>query len=559
MNFICPKIFDSSKSFKDWFNSPFAGSAPVTVGEEKLELNEEEQLLIIKRLHKVLRPFLLRRLKKDVEADLPDKVEAVVKIRMSALQQRLYDQVRKHRTLHFGTGTADGKGKAKGGVKGLNNVIQHLRKICNHPFGFPEVEDVMDPNRDNPILFYRVSGKFELLDRILPKYFATGHRVLMFFQMTMIMDLFAEYMNARHYKFLRLDGNSKSEVRSESLALFNARDSEYKIFILSTRAGGLGLNLQVADTVIIFDSDWNPHQDLQAQDRAHRIGQTKEVRILRLVMAKTVEEHILTTAQHKLDMDGKVIQAGKFDNRTSAEEREAYLRALLEAGDDDQADEEDAFINDDDLNRTLARSEEEYEIFTQMDRDRPALDEQEWVSRGYPGHYPASRLLTDEELPQVFREEHARAPKADPVIAAGRGSRVRAEYQLDPNRIPEEAWLHIQESVDPERAMQEYLERRRDHESESQDESVTSTRSDKSRGKGGGGRGKVIQPSRKRSRQESSDGDQPVKRSRVDLEREWLGCDAKELREMLSPVDRERLKTLMLQLWSTVHDYQSVE
>lgn len=109
------------------------------------------------------------------------------------------------------------------------------------------------------------------------------------------------------------------------LKQFNAPNSPYSVFLLSTRAGGLGLNLQTADTVIIFDSDWNPHQDLQAQDRAHRIGQTKEVRIFRLVSANTVEENILARANYKLDIDGKVIQAGKFDNRSTEEDREAFL------------------------------------------------------------------------------------------------------------------------------------------------------------------------------------------------------------------------------------------
>ena len=113
-------------------------------------------------------------------------------------------------------------------------------------------------------------------------------------------------------KYLRLDGSTKSEERSELLAKFNAPDSPYFVFLLSTRAGGLGLNLQTADTVIIFDSDWNPHQDLQAQDRAHRIGQTKEVRIFRLITSNSIEEYILEKAQFKLSLDGKVIQAGNL-------------------------------------------------------------------------------------------------------------------------------------------------------------------------------------------------------------------------------------------------------
>merc|ERR1719283_246012 len=114
---------------------------------------------------------------------------------------------------------------------------------------------------------------------------------------------------------------TKSEERGEMLKEFNSPNSEYFIFLLSTRAGGLGLNLQSADTVIIFDSDWNPHQDLQAQDRAHRIGQKNEVRVLRLMTVNSVEERILAAARFKLNMDEKVIQAGRFNQRSTGSER----------------------------------------------------------------------------------------------------------------------------------------------------------------------------------------------------------------------------------------------
>ena len=152
----------------------------------------------------------------------------------------------------------------------------------------------------------RSAGKFELLERILPKLKATGHRVLIFTQMTQAILIMEDYFNAYGYKYLRLDGSTKVKLRhinilrnthifkaddrGELLKKFNAKGSEYDVFVLSTRAGGLGLNLQTADTVIIFDSDWNPHQDMQAQDRAHRIGQKNEVRVLRFVTSNSVEE-----------------------------------------------------------------------------------------------------------------------------------------------------------------------------------------------------------------------------------------------------------------------------
>jgi ATP-dependent helicase STH1/SNF2 len=143
--------------------------------------------------------------------------------------------------------------------------------------------------------------------------------------MTTLLDILEDYLNFREHKFLRLDGSTKSDDRAKLLKLFNDPGSPYYIFILSTRAGGLGLNLQTADTVILFDSDWNPHVDRQAQDRAHRIGQKKEVRVFRLVTFDSVEEDILERANEKLDVDNKIIQAGMFNNSSSQSERRDYL------------------------------------------------------------------------------------------------------------------------------------------------------------------------------------------------------------------------------------------
>merc|ERR1711972_1107187 len=165
----------------------------------------------------------------------------------------------------------------------------------------------------------------------------SGHRILLFCQMTQLMTILEDYLAWRGHKYLRLDGTTKSEERGEMLAQFNKPGSEYFIFLLSTRAGGLGLNLQTADTVIIFDSDWNPHQDLQAQDRAHRIGQKNEVRVLRLMTVNSVEERILAAARYKLNMDEKVIQAGMFNQRSTGSERQELLQSILR----EEADDED--------------------------------------------------------------------------------------------------------------------------------------------------------------------------------------------------------------------------
>ncbi|KAM3163815.1 Transcriptional regulator [Lachancea thermotolerans] len=440
LNFVLPKIFNSVKSFDEWFNTPFAN----TGGQDKIELSEEETLLVIRRLHKVLRPFLLRRLKKDVEKELPDKVEKVLKCKMSALQQKLYEQMLKHRRLFIG----DINSNKMVGMRGFNNQIMQLKKICNHPFVFEDVEDQINPTRETNANIWRVAGKFELLERILPKFKATGHRILIFFQMTQIMDIMEDFLRLSGMKYLRLDGHTKSDDRTLLLNLFNDPNSEYFCFLLSTRAGGLGLNLQTADTVIIFDTDWNPHQDLQAQDRAHRIGQKNEVRILRLITENSVEEVILDRAHKKLDIDGKVIQAGKFDNKSTSEEQEALLRSLLEAEEEQKKKralgmEEEEQMDDNELNETLARSEEELKIFAQIDEER---------SRTHLENGITTSLMESSELPNFYHQDiEAELDKKenDELLSGGRGTRERksAIYEDD---IPEEQWLKQFEISDGE-------------------------------------------------------------------------------------------------------------
>ncbi|KAI9837464.1 MAG: hypothetical protein M1819_007112 [Sarea resinae] len=429
LNFVLPAIFKSVKSFDEWFNTPFAN----TGGQDKMELTEEEQLLVIRRLHKVLRPFLLRRLKKDVEKDLPEKQERVIKCKFSALQARLYKQLLNHNRLVV----SDGKG-GRTGIRGLSNMLMQLRKLCNHPFVFDEVEEQMNPGKSNNDLLWRVAGKFELLDRVLPKFKASGHRVLMFFQMTQIMNIMEDFLRLRGMQYLRLDGSTKSDDRSELLKLFNAPNSEYFCFLLSTRAGGLGLNLQTADTVIIFDSDWNPHQDLQAQDRAHRIGQKNEVRIMRLISSNSVEEKILERAQYKLDMDGKVIQAGKFDNKSTNEEREALLRVMLETAEASENPEQDD-MDDDDLNVIMARSDDELIQFQQIDAARAKES-----AYGHEDGLP--RLMGESELPAIYLMDD------NPVVEeieelAGRGARERTRVKYD-DGLTEEQWAEAVDNDD---------------------------------------------------------------------------------------------------------------
>ncbi|TMW45069.1 hypothetical protein DOY81_009850, partial [Sarcophaga bullata] len=468
LNFLLPSIFKSCSTFEQWFNAPFA-----TTGE-KVELNEEETILIIRRLHKVLRPFLLRRLKKEVEHQLPDKVEYIIKCDMSGLQRVLYKHMQSKGVL-LTDGSEKGK-QGKGGAKALMNTIVQLRKLCNHPFMFQHIEEKFSDHTgvhgmvSGPDL-YRVSGKFELLDRILPKLKATNHRVLLFCQMTQCMTIIEDYLSWRQFGYLRLDGTTKAEDRGELLRKFNAKDSDYFVFLLSTRAGGLGLNLQTADTVIIFDSDWNPHQDLQAQDRAHRIGQRNEVRVLRLMTVNSVEERILAAARYKLNMDEKVIQAGMFDQKSTGSERQQFLQTILHADDADE-EEENEVPDDEMINMMIGRSEEEIELFKKMDIERKKEDE-----RLHPGR---ERLIDESELPDWLTkddDEVERWHTYEEDIILGRGSRQRKEVDYTDSLTEKELLRAIDDGAefdeeDDEEEAKRKRRKRKNRKDDSDDDSV---------------------------------------------------------------------------------------
>lgn len=428
LNFLLPSIFKSCANFEQWFNAPFAMTG------EKVELNNEETLLIIRRLHKVLRPFLLRRLKKEVESQLPEKVEYVIKCDMSALQRLLYRHMQSKGVL-LTDGSEKGK-HGRGGTKILMNTIMQLRKICNHPFIFQQIEDaiVKGPSAQADADLYRASGKFELLDRMLPKLKTTGHKCLLFCQMTSLMSIMEDYLLYRGYRYLRLDGTTKSEDRGQLLTIFNNPESDIFLFILSTRAGGLGLNLQTADTVIIFDSDWNPHQDLQAQDRAHRIGQKNEVRVLRLMTVNSVEERILAAARYKLNVDEKVIQAGMFDQKSTGQERQQFLQAILQQENCEEEDE-DEVPDDETINQMLARTEAEFDIFQQMDLDRRRNEARD------PKRRP--RLMEEDELPSWLVRDEAEVERLtyeeeEKLNAQGKRQRKEVDYS---DALTEKQWL----------------------------------------------------------------------------------------------------------------------
>ena len=250
LNFLLPSIFNSSEDFSQWFNKPFENAGDNSA--DQALLSEEENLLIINSLHQVLRPFMLRRLKHKVESELPENIERLVRCEASAYQKLLMKRVEDN------LGSLGSLGHAK--ARSVHNTIMELRNICNHPYlsqlHSDEVESLLPPHYLPAIV--RLCAKLETLDRILPKLKATNHRVLFFSTMTRLLDVMEDYLTWKGYRYLRLDGHTSGVDRGALIEQFNRPDSDALLFLLSIRAGGVGINLQATDTVIIFDTDWNP-------------------------------------------------------------------------------------------------------------------------------------------------------------------------------------------------------------------------------------------------------------------------------------------------------------
>ncbi|CAI8596430.1 unnamed protein product [Vicia faba] len=277
--------------------------------------NENE----LANLHMELRPHILRRIIKDVEKSLPPKIERILRVDMSPLQKQYYKWILERNFHDLNKGV-------RGNQVSLLNIVVELKKCCNHPFLFESADhdyggnsESSDSSKLERIVFS--SGKLVILDKLLVRLHETKHRVLIFSQMVRMLDILAQYLSLRGFQFQRLDGSTKSELRQQAMEHFNAPGSDDFCFLLSTRAGGLGINLATADTVIIFDSDWNPQNDLQAMSRAHRIGQQEVVNIYRFVTSKSVEEDILERAKKKMVLDHLVIQ--KLNAEGKLEKKEA--------------------------------------------------------------------------------------------------------------------------------------------------------------------------------------------------------------------------------------------
>ncbi|CUG91492.1 chromodomain helicase dna binding protein 1, putative [Bodo saltans] len=305
---------------------------------EKLLTEDEGHVQALKQLSETL---LLRRLKVDVLQGLPPMTEVVLRIPLSPLQLSLYSGILKNDVALLGSIFSSSSSSSGGGGKlSLLNTLMQLRKCCNHPYMFTGVEPEPFVIGEHLVLH---SGKMVVLDKLLATLQREGHRALLFSQYTYTLDIIQDYLEYRNWSFVRLDGSVRGEDRESAVQTFqrsltskkennsSAAESPF-VFLLSTRAGGVGLTLTAADTVIFFDSDWNPQMDLQAQQRAHRIGQTKPVTVYRLCASNTVEEGILAVAAKKRKLASDFIEhASSSDDgaKLSASELKDMVRLAV--------------------------------------------------------------------------------------------------------------------------------------------------------------------------------------------------------------------------------------
>jgi superfamily II DNA or RNA helicase len=289
----------------------------------------------VDELHEQIRPYILRRLKEDVEKSVPPKEETLIEVELTVVQKQYYRALyeKNVKFLH------KNNKKALDGPS-LNNLAMQLRKCCNHVFLLNGVEAEFRQMHGDGIseadFLVMGSGKLILLDKLLPRLKVEGHRVLLFSQFKIMLDILEDYLKARGMQFERIDGSITGRNRQQAIDRFQTPSSETReapfIMLLSTRAGGVGITLTAADTCIIVDSDWNPQNDLQAQARCHRIGQTKSVKVYRLLSRKTYEMQMFHMSSLKMGLDQVVLKG--FENGSSGEGAltKAEVERLLRVG-----------------------------------------------------------------------------------------------------------------------------------------------------------------------------------------------------------------------------------
>uniref|UniRef100_A0A0N4ZGI1 DNA helicase n=1 Tax=Parastrongyloides trichosuri TaxID=131310 RepID=A0A0N4ZGI1_PARTI len=439
LNFLCPDSFYDLENF----TSEFA------------DVSKEDQ---IQKLHSMLGPHMLRRLKADVLTGMPTKSELIVPIDLAPMQRKWYKNIL---TKNFEALNVKNGGTAMS----LTNVLMELKKCCNHPYLFAKasIEAPKAPNGLYEInALVKASGKLVVMQKMLRKLFNQGHRVLIFSQMTRMLDVLEDFCEAEGYKFERIDGSITGQLRQEAIDRFNAPGAKQFIFLLSTRAGGLGINLATADTVIIYDSDWNPHNDTQAFSRAHRLGQKNTVLVYRFVTRNSVEEKVTSVAKKKMLLNHLVVRANTANKGPSLSKTE--LDDVIRWGteelfkDDDNTDEngdpkptENAIVWDDEaIDKLLERKP--FDPNEKVDKDWS----DEYLSTFKVATY-ATKEVEEEEEPEVIKQDdhepdpdywekllrhHYEQDQESELQNLGKGKRLRKQVNYAANG-PTQEWQQV--------------------------------------------------------------------------------------------------------------------
>uniref|UniRef100_A0A8C8A5F3 Chromodomain helicase DNA binding protein 4a n=1 Tax=Oryzias sinensis TaxID=183150 RepID=A0A8C8A5F3_9TELE len=374
--------------------------------EEFADIAKEDQ---IKKLHDMLGPHMLRRLKADVFKHMPSKTELIVRVELSPMQKKYYKFILTKNFEALNT-------KGGGNQVSLLNVVMDLKKCCNHPYLFPaaamEAPKLPNGMYDGSALT-KSSGKLMLLQKMMRKLKEGGHRVLVFSQMTKMLDLLEDFLENEGYKYERIDGGITGGMRQEAIDRFNAPGAQQFAFLLSTRAGGLGINLATADTVIIYDSDWNPHNDIQAFSRAHRIGQNKKVMIYRFVTKASVEERITQVAKKKMMLTHLVVRPGLGSKTGSMSKQE--LDDILKFGTEELFKDEGEGENKEEDSSIIHYDDKAIDRL--LDRNQDATDDTELQSMNeYLSSFKVAQYVVkdEEEEEEVQREIIKQEESVDP-------------------------------------------------------------------------------------------------------------------------------------------------
>ncbi len=417
LNFLSPGKFNDLESFQSNFT----------------DIAKEDQ---VRKLHTMLGPHMLRRMKADVLKNMPSKSEFIVRTNLAPMQKKFYRNILTHNFEAL---------KARSGAQtSLLNIMMELKKVANHPYlmaAAAEEAPLAPSGLFETKAMIKACGKLVLLSKMLRKLKETGHRVLIFSQMTKMLDLLEDFLEGEGYLYERIDGGITGTVRQQAIDRFNAEGAEQFAFLLSTRAGGLGINLYTADTVVIYDSDWNPHNDIQALSRAHRIGQKNKVMIYRFVTRNTVEERVTQVAKKKMMLTHLVVQPG-MGGKANLSKKE--IDDILKFGTEELFQEGEVNEEGESKNDIVY---DDKAVSSLLDRSQEGIEEKESWANEYLSSFKVATYQTKEagapeEEVEVLKEEaentdpaywekllrhHYEQAQEDISRSMGKGKRIRKQ------------------------------------------------------------------------------------------------------------------------------------